>query len=63
MLARFHGDSNSVRAALLDYIARPNRCGLFGGMVVREDGLAMVLRDDERGGTAGTSSFPFGRTA
>jgi hypothetical protein len=63
MLARFHGDSDSVRIAFLDYIAWPHRRGLIRGMVVREDGLGMVLRDDERRGTAGTSSFPLDRTA
>ena len=63
MLARVHGDSDSVRAAFLDYIARPHRGGLLRGMVVSEDGLGMVLRDDERRGTAGTTSFPLGGTA
>ena len=63
VLARVHGDSDSVRAAFLDYIARAHRGGLVRRMVVREDGLAVVLCDDERRGTAGTSSFPLGRTA
>jgi PAT family beta-lactamase induction signal transducer AmpG len=49
--------------ALITYIAWPHRRGLIRGMVVREDGLGMVLRDDERRGTAGTSSFPLDRTA
>ena len=63
MLARFHGDSDSVCAAFLDHLARPHRCGLLRGMVVSEDRLGMVLRDDERRGTAGNSSDPLGWTA
>ena len=57
------GDGDSVRTAFIDYIARPHRCGLLRGMAIGKDGLGMVLRDDERRGTAGTSSFPLGRTA